>query len=55
MLFYKLGSERVLGRPIGIILLRRGVFPSEYQSRSCKCMRWCGGCLGKGCNDDREM
>jgi hypothetical protein len=45
----------VLGRPIGLILLRCGVFPGEYQSRSCKCMRWCGGYLGKGCSDDREM
>jgi hypothetical protein len=31
------------------------VFPDEFQSRSCKCMRWCGGCLGKGCSDDMEM
>jgi hypothetical protein len=30
-------------------------FPDEDQSRSCKCMRWCRGCLGKACSDNREM
>ena len=55
MLFYKQSLERVPGRPIGLILLRCGLFPGEDQSRSCKCMRWCGGFLGKGCSDDREM
>jgi hypothetical protein len=42
MLFYKLGLERVSGRPIGLILLRCGMFPGEARSRSCKCMRWYG-------------
>jgi hypothetical protein len=55
MLFYKPGLERVSGRLIGMTLLRCGMFPGEDQSRSCKCMRWYGGCLGKGCSDDREM
>jgi hypothetical protein len=55
MLFNKPGLERVSGCPIGLILLRCGVFPGEDQSRSCKCMRWCRGCLGKGCSDNREM
>jgi hypothetical protein len=55
MLFDKPGLERVPGHPIGPILLRCGVFPSEEQSRSCKWMIWCGVCLGKGCSDDREM
>jgi hypothetical protein len=55
MLFNKPGLERVLECPIGIILLRCGVFLGEYQYRSCKCMIWCRGYLGKGCNDNREM
>jgi hypothetical protein len=53
MLFYKPGLERVPRRPTGIILLRFGVFPGEDQSGSCKCMIWCGECLGKGCSDDK--
>jgi hypothetical protein len=55
MLFNNLGLDRVSGCPIGLILLRCGVFLVEYQSRSCKCMRWRRGCLGKGCSDNREM
>jgi hypothetical protein len=55
MLFYKPGFERVPRRPIGLILLRCGVFPGEDHSRSCKWMRWCGGCLGKGWSDNMEM
>jgi hypothetical protein len=34
---------------------RCGVFPGEDQSRSSKCMRWCKGCLSKGCTDNREF
>jgi hypothetical protein len=48
MLFYKPGLERVSGRPIGIILLRCGMFPGEDQSRSCKCMRWYGDVWAMG-------
>jgi hypothetical protein len=55
MLYNKPGLERVSGCPIGIILLRRGVFPGEDQSRPCKCMILCRGCLGKGCSDNKEM
>jgi hypothetical protein len=55
MLFNKPGLERLTGCPIGIILLMWEVFSGEDQSSSCKFMRWCRGCLGKGCSDDREM
>jgi hypothetical protein len=48
MLFYKSGLERVSGRPIGIILLRYGIFPGEDQSRSCRCMRWYGDVWARG-------
>jgi hypothetical protein len=55
MLFNKLGLERLSGCPIGLIILKFRVFPGEDQSRSCKCMRWCRGCFGKGCRDNMEM
>ena len=42
ILFCKPGLERISGRPIGLILLRCGMFLGEDQSRSCKCMRWYG-------------
>jgi hypothetical protein len=48
MQFNKSGLERVSGCPIGIILLNFWVFPSEDQSRSCRCMKWCSGMFGKG-------
>jgi hypothetical protein len=38
MQFNKSGLEKVSGCPIGLILLKFGVFPSENQSRSCKCV-----------------
>jgi hypothetical protein len=55
MIFYKPGLERVLGCPVGIILLRCGMFPGEDQSMSCKCMRWYGDVWENGCSDDREI
>jgi hypothetical protein len=48
MLFYKPGLERVSGRPIGLILSRCGMFPSEDQSRSCTWMRWYGDVWAMG-------
>jgi hypothetical protein len=48
MLFYQPGLERVSRRPIGLILLKCGMFPGEDQSRSCKCMRWYGDVWAMG-------
>jgi hypothetical protein len=48
ILFCKPGLERISGRPIGIILLRCGMFPGEDQSRSCKCMIWYGDVWAMG-------
>ena len=55
MLLYNPGLERVSGRPIGLILLRCGMFPGEDKSRSCNCMRWYGDVWENGCSDDKEM
>jgi hypothetical protein len=48
ILLYKTGLERVSRCPIGIIILRCGMFPYEYQSKSCKCMRWYGDVWERG-------
>jgi hypothetical protein len=43
MQFNKSGLERVSECPIGIISSSLGCFLGEYQSRSCKCVKWCRG------------
>jgi hypothetical protein len=40
ILIYKPSLEETLGRPIGLMLTRCGVFPGEIKSKPCEWIKW---------------